>query len=245
MCLLHNAIIRGFNTIYLQAPYVKDADKADFIGYSQTWFRFVKSHHDDEEDNLFPKVQDLLGDEAVWKDTHEEHGNNNSSRAPGLTLTNTRYVESFLAGLAEFNTYISTLPSPTDLDSKKLLSLMDSFKDNFENHFHSEISTIAALSQHSKAPAENTPEGDAASLTFKVWGKKTVTKAGMLDVVPFFLLNLDRTAEDGLWANWPPMPAPVKWGLVNVAGSWYGSWWKFSSCDSQGQPQELYALRDA
>lgn len=74
MCLLHNAIIRGFNTIYLQAPHIQDADKAAFIGYSQTWFRFVKSHHDDEEDNLFPKVQDLLGDEAVWNDTHEEHG---------------------------------------------------------------------------------------------------------------------------------------------------------------------------
>lgn len=74
MCLLHNAIIRGFNTIYLQAPHIQDADKAAFIGYSQTWFRFVKSHHDDEEDNLFPKVQDLLGDDPVWTETHEEHG---------------------------------------------------------------------------------------------------------------------------------------------------------------------------
>ncbi|KAJ3525965.1 hypothetical protein NM208_g11413 [Fusarium decemcellulare] len=98
MALLHNAIIRGFNSIYLQAPHVKDADKAAFIGYSQTWFRFVKSHHDDEEDNLFPKVKDLLGDEAVWAETHEEH-------------------ESFLTPLAAFNTYISNLTAPTDLDA--------------------------------------------------------------------------------------------------------------------------------
>lgn len=151
---------------------------------------------------------------------------------------------SFLAGLAEFNTYLDTLDAPTSLNATKLLGIMDSFKANFENHFHSEISTIAALADHPKAPTSDTPEAAAASETFKTWGKKTVTKAGMLDVVPFFLLNLDRTAEDGLWANWPPMPAPVKWGLTNIAGSWYGAWWKFSSCDSQGQPQELYALRD-
>lgn len=151
--------------------------------------------------------------------------------------------ESFLAPLAEFNTYLSNLASPTDLDGAQVIKLMDAFKEPFEHHFHSEISTIAALSNHPKAPKEDTPEGAAAGLTFKTWGKKTVTKAGVLDVVPFFLLNLDRTAEEGLWANWPPMPAPISWGLTNIAGSWYGKWWKFSSCDSQGKPQELYALR--
>ena len=74
MALLHNAIIRGYNSIYLQAPYVQDTDKADFIGYCQTWFKFVKSHHDDEEFNLFPKIKELLGDEGVWTETHKEHG---------------------------------------------------------------------------------------------------------------------------------------------------------------------------
>lgn len=74
MALLHNSIIRGFNSIYLQAPHVPDADKAAFIGYSQTWFRFVKSHHDDEEANLFTKVEEILGDDKIWAETHEEHG---------------------------------------------------------------------------------------------------------------------------------------------------------------------------
>lgn len=74
MCLLHNSIIRGFNSIYLQAPHVQDADKADFVGYAKTWFRFVKSHHDDEERNLFAKVEDVLNDKDIWAETHEEHG---------------------------------------------------------------------------------------------------------------------------------------------------------------------------
>ncbi|CAG9954973.1 unnamed protein product [Clonostachys rosea f. rosea IK726] len=223
MCLLHNAIIRGFNTIYLQAPHIQEADKADFIGYALTWFRFVKSHHDDEELNLFPKMEEVLGDKTIWTETHEEH-------------------ESFLGGLGEFYKYLSELPSPSDLSAKELIRIMDSFRDDFEGHFHSEIATIAAMASHPKAPAEGSEEATSAGLIFKTWGKATVTKAGTWDVVPFFLLNLDRTVEGGMWANWPPMPAPIKWGLINLAGSWYGSWWKFASCDSQGQPRELYAL---
>lgn len=74
MCMLHNCIIRGFNSIWLQAPHITDVDKADFIGYSLTWHKFVKSHHDDEEENLFPKVEDQLADKKVWAESHIEHG---------------------------------------------------------------------------------------------------------------------------------------------------------------------------
>jgi hemerythrin-like domain-containing protein len=87
MCLLHNAIIRGFNTIYLQAPHIQEADKADFIGYALTWFRFVKSHHDDEELNLFPKMEEVLGDKTIWTETHEEHGMSSVPVAPFIIAT--------------------------------------------------------------------------------------------------------------------------------------------------------------
>lgn len=136
------------------------------------------------------------------------------------------------------------MSSPSDFSGAKLLDIMKGFQEPFENHFHSEISTIAGLAEHPNAPKEGTPEAANASLTFKTWGKSTVTKAGTADVVPFFLLNLDRTVEDGLWANWPPMPAPIKWGLINIAGAWHWGWWKFASCDASGQPRELYALQN-
>lgn len=87
---------------------------------------------------------------------------------------------------------------------------MASFQAPFETHFHNEIKTIADMAGHASAPAEGSAEEAAARQVFKAWGKATVSKAGMLDVVPFFLLNLDRTVEEGLWANWPPMPAPIK-----------------------------------
>lgn len=233
MALLHNSILRGYNSIYLQAPHVTPADTPDFIGYCKTWHKFVTSHHDDEEENLFTKVEELLDDKTILKETHTEH-------------------EAFLGGLAEFNAYLTSVSggdTTTSTTSKTfsgtdLQKIMKSFEAPFGAHFHSEISTIAALASHPNAPSPGSPEEAAASLTFKTWGKTTVSKAGKLDVVPFFLQNLDGTVEDGMWSNWPPMPAPIRWGLVNLGGIWYGNWWKFSSC-AGGKPRELYALQNA
>ncbi|KAF2089649.1 hypothetical protein K490DRAFT_72358 [Saccharata proteae CBS 121410] len=227
MALLHNAILRGFNSIYLQAPHVTRDDYADFIGYSLAWYKFVKSHHDDEELELFPKVEDVLGARGIWDQTHEEH-----SKLPS----------SFLDGLVSFNTYLTSLSeTPTSFSGPELIRIMDSFREPFTNHFHSEIATIASFSSLPSAPAPDSPATDAAAQTFRSWGKKTLTKAGMTDVVPFCLLNLDRTYEEGMWAAWPPMPGPVRWMLVNVYGAWNWGWWKFSSCDAYGMPQRLYA----
>ncbi|KAH7033172.1 uncharacterized protein B0I36DRAFT_407830 [Microdochium trichocladiopsis] len=226
MALLHNSILRGYNSIYLQAPHVQPADKADFVGYCKTWHKFVTSHHDDEEATLFTKVEELLDDKTVWSETHAEH-------------------EAFLAGLAQFGQYLASVQNPsTDFSGAELQRIMKTFEKPFGEHFHSEISTIAALADHPNAPAPGSPEEAEAAVTFKTWGKSTVSKAGTWDVVPFFLQNLDGTAEDGMWANWPPMPAPIRWGLVNIGGVFHGNWWKFSSC-ANGKPRELYALQGA
>lgn len=248
MCLLHNAILRGYNSVYLQAPHVQDADKADFISYCQTWYKFVKSHHDDEEAVLFTKVEDLLGDKTVWDETHKEHGMSfeplHSQSGSGLgQLIAVPPTEAFLAGLTEFNTYLTSLKTPSAFSAVELRRIMSGFQEPFEKHYHSEIGTIAALADHPNTPKQGTPEEAAATATFKSWGKSTVTKAGVTDVVPFFLLNLDGTAEDGMWANWPPMPAPIRWGLVNIAGAFHSRWWKFASCDAAGKPRELWALQ--
>jgi hypothetical protein len=74
MALLHNSILRGYNSIIHQAPVVLDHDKANFVGYSLAWYRFVKSHHDDEEETLFTKIEELLKDKDVFAETHKEHG---------------------------------------------------------------------------------------------------------------------------------------------------------------------------
>lgn len=220
MAHIHNAILRGYNSIYLQAPHISHEDKDDFIGYCTAWVRFVKSHHDDEEVELFPVVEGILGRDDLFAETRKEH-------------------ESFLEGLKRFEVYLTTLGEPYDFDAGEVLRIMDSFQEPFNYHFHHEIDTIAAFAD---LPEVETKKAEDAAATFKAWGKKTVTKAGLTDVVPFFLLNLDATYEGGMWAAWPPMPAPVRWGMVNVAGAYHWAWWKFASCDAKGKPRELWAL---
>jgi hypothetical protein len=144
----------------------------------------------------------------------------------------------------EYETYLTTLLSPTAFSGTALVKIMTAFQTPFVTHFHNEIATIASFANLPTAPAPNSKTAEDAALVFKMWGKKTVTNAGMLDVVPFFLMNLDATFEEGMWADWPPMPAVVKWGLVNVAGRVYGEWWKFASCDGGGRKRGLYALRE-
>lgn len=117
---------------------------------------------------------------------------------------------------------------------------MDLFADPFAYHFHSEIETIASMNS-----LPQTYDPTAVSLTFKKWGKSSIMKAGMTDVVPFLFMNFDRSDgfENGMWKAWPPMPAPIRWGLTNIGGSWNWGWWKFASCDAAGMPRELYALQ--
>ncbi|CAI6333609.1 unnamed protein product [Periconia digitata] len=224
MAHIHNAILRGYNSIYQQAPHVTDEDKPEFIGYAQTWFRFVKSHHDDEEQELFPQVEEVVGTSGIWDATHKEH-------------------EAFLTGLSNTNDYLAQLAEAFDFDGFELRRIMSTFQEPFAAHFHSEIKTIVSFADLPTAPEPSSVKATQAAAVFKSWGKKTVMKTGSTEGVPFLLLNLDKTYEEGKWAAWPPMPAPVRWGLVNVGGAYHWGRWKFASCDSSGMPRELYALQ--
>jgi hypothetical protein len=227
MAHIHNAILRGYNSIYLQAPHVAQENKPAFVGYALTWYKFVKGHHDDEEGGLFPAVAGVLGvvDADLWREMYEEH-------------------EAFLEGLGKYRECLEGLETPGGFDGEKLREVMEGFREPFEAHFHSEIGTIASFAELPGAPAEGSEREREAAAIFKAWGKKTIMTAGIADVAPFFLMNLDATYEEERWADRPPIPPPVRWGLINIAGSWNWSWWKFASCDSSGQPQQLYASVD-
>jgi hypothetical protein len=120
---------------------------------------------------------------------------------------------------------------------------MGSFAGALSNHLHHEVAVMAAMASHANVPARESLKGALASDMLKAWGKSTVTKAGYVDVLPFFLLNTDRTFEEGVWRNWPRMPEVVRWGMVNLVGMWHGPRWKFASCDAAGFPRDLYALK--
>lgn len=74
MCMVHDSILRGYNSIYQQAPHVAEADRADFIGYCLTWHKFLRTHAENEERSLFREMEKLLEDEGIFEESQHEHG---------------------------------------------------------------------------------------------------------------------------------------------------------------------------
>lgn len=204
MCMVHNSLLRGYNSIYHQALHIENADKPAFIGYCLTWYNFLKAHAENEESSLFLKTQELLGDNTIFEKSHKEHGKFKSiSRICNMSsLTKTQYLDSFYPGLSEFQKYLINLPSPTDFSGVKLLEIMVSFQEPFGNHMRSEIDTIAALSNHPQAPKEGSVEEKTARDAFDAREGKNLVMSGPVSVMPFFLLNFDSDYEDGIWADW-------------------------------------------
>ncbi|KAL2073539.1 hypothetical protein VTL71DRAFT_10865 [Oculimacula yallundae] len=223
MAMVHNSIFRGYNSIYHQAANVAESDKADFVGYCSAWHKFLKTHADNEDAGLFPRTEELLDDKTIFLKSHKEH-------------------DDFMPGLTKFQEYLTNLPTPSDFSGPRLLEIMASFQDPFEAHMRSEVTTIADLATHVKAPEVGSQKEKDTQADFDKREGAKIQEAGMTDVLPFFLFNFDCEYEDGLWKDWPPIPGLVRWMLINVAKFLHPRWWKFASCDGARKRKELYAV---
>lgn len=146
-----------------------------------------------------------------------------------------------MPGVAKFQEYLATLESAQDFSGAKLHEIMESFQEKFESHMRAEVITIAQLSTHPRTPKEGSAEEKSTQTAFDSREGNAIMKAGVTDVVPFFLFNYDRDFEDGIWKDWPPIPAPVRLVLMSAGKVLHPGWWKFASCDIWRQRKELYA----
>jgi hemerythrin-like domain-containing protein len=76
MAVMHNGLIRGLNTIYLQAPHVQPSDLPDFIAYCLLWSETLNSHHHGEEINLFPAIEEAAAPDGkgIMDENLKQHG---------------------------------------------------------------------------------------------------------------------------------------------------------------------------
>ena len=146
-----------------------------------------------------------------------------------------------LQPLNKVDAYLATLGDATEFSGRSLVALLDELKEPFESHFNEEIDVLANLSTHRNNPKPGSDAERETIAAFDKWGQDSLMQPGITDVLVFFLLNMDREYEEGLWRDWPPIPRAARWAMVNVAGIWHNSWWKFASCDASGRRQELYA----
>lgn len=73
MCVVHNVLLRGLNSIYIQGPNIQPADYTDFIGYSLCWHSVVHEHHTSEEDQFFPEIEEAVGEKGLLDGNVQQH----------------------------------------------------------------------------------------------------------------------------------------------------------------------------
>lgn len=217
MALVHNIIIRGYNSMYLQAPRLKTADIPDFLHYCHSWYEFVVGHHDSEEKVLFPQIKEATGVDGIMDDDIQEHA-------------------AFHDGLDEMKAYVDTcLALPSKYSGAEFVKIFDSFAPAFHSHLVREPLKLASLSKY--------------NFDMKTLGDQTTQYAlqrySTTDVLPILWYNLDTKFEGGKWESFPPLPAPIKWYMVNILGWWKSNWWRFSSCGANlVERDELLCLRE-
>jgi hemerythrin-like domain-containing protein len=217
MALVHNCIIRGFNSIYNQTPHIQPSDYKSFVAYCYACFEALETHHRGEEAHFFPDLEAATGKKGIMEVNVQQH-------------------EAFHNGLEAWGAWLKEL-NETDtskFSAAKCIELMDSFITSLSQHLADEIPTILSLSEY----------GNALDLRamFQREGDQVMKTLSTTKQMPVFLLNHDVTYEGGIH-NFPPIPAPVKFVLMQVCARWNRDWWKFATCGYDGKPKSLYAAR--
>ena len=173
MALAHNGILRGLNSIYLQAAHVPHSDLTtvrDFLTYCQCWSESMHHHHDMEEELFFPSIEQI-------------------AHVPGLMEHNVEQHRAFTPGFEAFQLYASTC-APKEYDGAKLRGLVEAFAEPLTRHLHDEIETLRALDGYEsekvraayKRFEKSLMDTDNVSVLYLTWGISTIFR--MTDVVP-------------------------------------------------------------
>ena len=131
MALAHNGIIRGLNSIYLQAAALPSDDTTavrDFLTYCQCWCESMHHHHDVEEETFFPAIERV-------------------SDQPGLMQQNVDQHAAFTPGFVAFNDYVESC-APQDYDGQEIKRLIEAFAEPLRQHLGDEINSLRALDKY-------------------------------------------------------------------------------------------------
>ncbi|CAD6583652.1 MAG: hypothetical protein ASARMPRED_001462 [Alectoria sarmentosa] len=184
--LSHNAFIRGFNSIYQQAPYITRADHKDFIGYCTAWYTCVGEDHSREEVRLFWAMEEAIGVKGILD--HEV-------TFASVYHDDMQKLKNYLLSFEHFRN------PETEFDVSRLLCLMDTIAHPLHTHLASVPQSILALSRFSTPKRPIDPLKIDRSID--VLDEKKTTNY-IFNVLPAWLLNMETEEfEGGRWKDWP------------------------------------------
>jgi hemerythrin-like domain-containing protein len=132
MANVHNLILRGLNSIYLQADKISDpADISDFVLYVKAWQDTVHHHHSTEETLFFPRVEKIAVEAGL---------------PANIMSRNLEQHQEFDGALHALNDYVKdVIAKEKEYESKELVRLVEQLAPVLRQHLNDEIDTLVGL----------------------------------------------------------------------------------------------------
>jgi hypothetical protein len=138
MALAHNIMLRSLNAIYLQAPNIPSHAVPAFITFCQIFVEEIHLHHQNEENILFPTLEEYVGEKGIMDANIEQH-------------------RAFDEGLGKFEKYLKGVADgigkegAEEFDGAKLSEIIDGFGPVVTTHLTDEIPTLLGLERFGEA----------------------------------------------------------------------------------------------
>ncbi|KAI0144615.1 hypothetical protein GGR57DRAFT_322407 [Xylariaceae sp. FL1272] len=211
MALAHNGVIRGLNSIYLQAANLPTEDLVtiqDFLTYCQCWCESMHHHHDVEEEQLFPAIERISGVKGLMEENVEQH-------------------RAFTPGFDKFDEYVKTCNS-AEYDGQRVRNLIEAFSEPFTKHLHEEIDSLRALDVY---------DSEKIRQAYRDF-EKLMMQTDNYRIAPLVFGTADRSFEDGIH-DFPSVPFFVPFVIDRVYGRRYRGAWRFNPCTISRDRREL------
>lgn len=243
MTRAHNALLRGLNSILLQAPNVPSAgsegyrsqDVKDLLSFVRCWIKMVNHHHAVEEEYIFPAMAEFSADPNLLETPQHEHG-------------------LFQDGLKRLLAYTEATRPEEYRWEGGMKDLMDAFSKHLTNHLYAEIDLFMGF--HT-LDSEGYREVWQRSWSASSQAGNLREKLDMMVRSPFPMSDLTRAAEitkyqrdilpcvygcaDKTYEGGDPFPA-MHWTMEYVIKYWFAHGngaWRYNPSDWERTPRPL------
>ncbi|XXH03660.1 Cys-Gly metallodipeptidase [Hypoxylon texense] len=172
----HNAMLRGLNALYLQAPSVRlPADAADFLFLARAWSAWVLDHHVLKETAMLPGFEAALRLEpgslraaaaaaaAAWTTAAAGDATETSSLDSGKGREEGT-AEDLALLLQNVHAYAeSTLAQPASYSGSTLQALLAALAGTLVPHLHNQIPLLARMQDLSSPSASASASASAST----------------------------------------------------------------------------------
>lgn len=219
---LYNAMLRGINSLSLQAPFVTAlADIVDFLFLAQSWAGWVRQHCDHLRTRVYPRFEEILG-------------------KPGALAAQLEETEFFLPALEDFASYAAQARDrPETYNATELLRIVEDLAPRLHHYFGAQIAAMMGMTTLCGPPGSAKAEARAAALlqSYQQLERELQGSADHFVVPPMMIRLRDCTFEGG--NDWPKLSVLAVHQIADRLSPAHAGAWRFLPCTVWGKPRPL------